>query len=261
MKILFMGRKSSGATALWWTLHQKNVSVVAVLTDSQSNNSPCTEIATKWKIPILQLEDVYEKIQHNNIEFDLAVSFVYWRKLKEPLISFPKFGVINFHPAPLPEYRGTAGYNLAILDELDQWGVSAHYVDKNFDTGNIIDVFYFSIYHKLETAVTLESKSQEFLLALYKKTVLHVLQSGRLPSRNQNLDSGRYITRDQMEEMKRVLPNDDIDKKIRAFWFPPYTGAFVEINGEKYTLINNELLQSLNTSKINEETNMLKWDR
>jgi methionyl-tRNA formyltransferase len=245
MKILFMGRKTSGAIALQWTLQQKNTSVVAILTDSHVIDSPCTSIARKWNIPILQLEEVYDTIHHNNIEFDLALSFVYWRKLKEPLISFPKFGVINFHPAPLPEYRGTAGYNLAILDELDQWGVSAHYVDKNFDTGNIIDVFRFSIYHKLETASTLESKSQECLLSLYKKTVLRILQTGLLPSQKQNLTKGRYVTRDQMEEMKRVLPCDDIDKKIRAFWFPPYTGAFIEINGKKYTLINDELLQSL----------------
>jgi methionyl-tRNA formyltransferase len=249
MKILFMGRKTSGAVALQWTLQQKNVSVIAVLTDTHIIDSPCACIARKWNIPILQLEEVYDKIYHNDIEFDLAISFVYWRKLKEPLISFPKLGVINFHPAPLPEYRGTAGYNLAILDELDQWGVSAHYIDENFDTGNIIDVFRFNIFHKLETAMTLESLSQQFLLSLYKKIVLRVLQSGRLPSENQNLNVGRYITRDQMEEMKRVLPDDDVDKKIRAFWFPPHTGAFVEIKGEKYTLVNNELLQSLTCQK------------
>lgn len=34
-------------------------------------------------------------------------------------------------------------------------------------------------------------------------------------------------------------------EKIRAFWFPPYTGAYMEINGEKYTLINDYILKTL----------------
>ena len=34
-------------------------------------------------------------------------------------------------------------------------------------------------------------------------------------------------------------------KKIRAFWFPPYDGAYVEINGQKYTLINRQLLEEI----------------
>ena len=56
---------------------------------------------------------------------------------------------------------------------------------------------------------------------------------------------GRYISREEMEAMKKISENDDIDRKIRAFWFPPYTGAYMEINGEKYTLINDYILKTL----------------
>ena len=49
-----------------------------------------------------------------------------------------------------------------------------------------------------------------------------------------------------MEEMKKVnLHDDDIDLKIRAFWFPPYNGAYLEVNGRKYTLINEFILEQL----------------
>ena len=42
--------------------------------------------------------------------------------------------------------------------------------------------------------------------------------------------------------MKQIRDGDNIEKKIRAFWFPPYDGAYVKINGQKYTLINRQLL-------------------
>ena len=45
--------------------------------------------------------------------------------------------------------------------------------------------------------------------------------------------------------MKQIRDGDDVEKKIRAFWFPPYDGAYVEIKGQKYTLINRQLLEEI----------------
>ena len=54
---------------------------------------------------------------------------------------------------------------------------------------------------------------------------------------------------DEMNAMKKLeiseLSQEDIDLKIRAFWFPPYDGAFIEVNGKKYTLVNNDILKQL----------------
>ena len=56
---------------------------------------------------------------------------------------------------------------------------------------------------------------------------------------------GRYVSRDAMEAMKQIHDGDDVEKKIRAFWFPPYDGAYVEIDGQKYTVINRQLLEEV----------------
>ncbi len=244
MKILFMGRKQSSAEMLEWTLKSGH-EVVGVLTDNHLVGSPTTEIANKFGIPIYTLEQVYGLIDFHGIEIDLAISVVYWRKIKEPLISFPKFGTINLHPAPLPEYKGTAGYNLAILENLDKWAITSHYVTDDIDEGPIIDKFEFSIDPIEETVVTLEEKSQEFIKALYKKTIREVSLKGLLNSIENK--GGRYVSREEMEAMKKISKNDDIDRKIRAFWFPPYTGAYIEFNGRKYTLINDKILKTLVT--------------
>ena len=242
MKLLFMGRKRSAAEALRWTLGQ-GVDVVAVVTDHEVATSPTAKVAREHDKPLLSLEDVTVGIERGDLDFELAVSFVYWRVLKEPVLSFPKYGIINFHPAPLPDFKGTAGYNLAILEALDSWAVTAHYIDKGVDTGPIIERFEFSIDPEEETAVTIERKRQAFMVSLYKKVLRKALRHGLLPTVPN--EGGRYISRKAMEAMKRVEPGDDVDRKIRAFWFPPYTGAYVVIDGKKYTLVNEAILQGL----------------
>lgn len=242
MRILFMGRKAAAAEALQWTLSQGH-DVVGVLTDSHLPGSVTAQVARENELLLFTYEEAAEAIGSSELQFDLGVSFVYWRILKEPFLSHPKHGTVNFHPAPLPEYKGTAGYNLAILEALDAWGVTAHYVDAGIDTGGIIDVFRFSIDPEEETARTLERTSMRFLLNLYKKTVRRVAARGVLTTSPN--EGGRYISRNEMEAMKKVEPGDDVDRKIRAFWFPPYRGAYIELDGKPYTLVNEQILKSL----------------
>lgn len=122
---------------------------------------------------------------------------------------------------------------MAILNKLPRWGATAHYVDSGIDTGSIIRTFKFNFDYRMETAASLEKKTQEIQVELYKSVLLDVISQGRLASVKQNAKQGRYITRVEMEEMKEIdLIKDDIDLKIRAFWFPPYNGAFIEVEGK-----------------------------
>ena len=151
--------------------------------------------------------------------------------------------MINFHPAPLPDYKGLGGYNFAILDSLDKWGVSAHYVDEEIDTGPIIERFDFSIDPSQETALSLERKSLSLLLELYRKVMRQVFEGQSLTSVPN--EGGRYFDRADMENNKLVKVGDDVDRKIRAYWFPPYSGAQVTIGGQNYTLVNEQILREL----------------
>jgi methionyl-tRNA formyltransferase len=242
MKVLFMGRKPAAADALEWTACQ-GIDVVGVVTDSHLAGSPTAARARELGLPLLSLEEVVHRVESGSIEIDCTVSFLFWRIIKPPLLGLARLGSVNFHPAPLPAYRGTAGYNAAILDHLEEWAVTAHYMDAGIDTGGIIDAFRFSIDHEEETAQSLERKSQEFMLGLYKKTLRRIRADGILPSTPN--EGGRYISRSEMEDMKRIQPGDDVDRKIRAFWFPPYRGAWVQIGDQRYTLINDRILKDL----------------
>ena len=245
ISVVFMGRKDVSAQCLAWLSEINNVKIVAVLTDNHLSISPTSEKARELNIPILTLEELVDSVINKQIHFDIAFSMLYWRKIPNSLIKYAKKGIINFHPAPLPEYKGTAGYNLAILEGLDEWSVTAHYVDESIDTGRIIKLITFGINKNHETAKSLEKMSRGYLFDLFKEVSYKALYSEEFLNTEPNI-GGRYISRKKMEEKTQFdISKDDIDRKIRAFWFPPYDGAYIEINNKKYTLLNREILETL----------------
>ncbi len=244
VKILFAGRKLVATRCLEYLLTRENVEIIGVLTDSHLEISPTKNLAVSSGIPIYSFDAALERIGSGKLDFDLGLSVLYWRKLRDGFLTSPVRGFLNFHPAILPEYKGTAGYNLAILESLDSWGVSAHYVDGSIDTGPIIDVAKFPISLNEETAKSLEQKSVEALYEQFKKIVDLALAAEQMLPTKANI-GGRYVTRQEMEEMKEVKEGDDVHRKIRAFWFPPYHGAYKVVNGVKCTLIDDFILQQL----------------
>ena len=131
--VIFLGRKSGSARALEY-LAQKNFFVKFIVASKKEDYEPKLRVtAQKYKIPVCYDDaEIYNKIEKSDklvSDIDLVISYLFWRKIKQPLIDIAKFGCINFHPAPLPDYKGRAGYNTAILDERKKYGVSVHFID------------------------------------------------------------------------------------------------------------------------------------
>jgi methionyl-tRNA formyltransferase len=244
IKVLFMGRKQVAAECLKYIASKSNVEVVGVLTDSHLAVSPTTDVANNLKIKLFDFDEALKSLKSGDLCFDIGFSMLYWRKLREDFISRPNRGIINFHPAPLPEYKGTAGYNLAIMEGLHEWATTAHYIDDSIDTGPIIEVKNFPISYEEETAKSLEKKSQLELKAQFVRIFERAIAQDSLLATTPN-SGGRYISRSEMEAMKEIHDGDDVPRKIRAFWFPPYDGAYKVINGIKCTVINEFILNQL----------------
>ena len=174
---------------------------------------------------------------------DVVVSFLFWNLIREPLISLGRVGCLNFHPAPLPDFRGVGGYNVAILEGLERWGVSCHFVDEHFDTGDLVDVEHFPIDQEAETAFSLDLKSQDHLIGLFRRVMQRVLDDERLLRSPQG--EGRYVTRAEFEQLRVVRRGDDLPRKLRAFWYPPWPGAVVEVDGRRLTLVDETLLDGV----------------
>jgi methionyl-tRNA formyltransferase len=169
-----------------------------------------------------------------------VISFLFWKRIREPLISLGGVGCLNFHPAPLPDMRGLGGYNVAILEGRRDWGVSCHFVDERFDTGDLVAVERFALDPETATAFTLDLECQDRLLELFRKVMGQVLAGEELPRSPQG--EGRYVSREELEGLRRVRPGDDLGRKLRAFWYPPWPGAQLELDGQEVTLVDERLL-------------------
>ncbi|WP_457650546.1 formyltransferase family protein [Profundibacter sp.] len=250
IKILFMGRKKVAADCLSSLLLNRDIEIVGVLTDSHLEGSATANVARSANLPLFTFDSARKAMDSEELVFDLGISMLYWRKLNGPFLSIPQYGTINFHPAPLPEYKGVGGYNLAILEGLDTWAATAHFVDAEIDTGRIIHEITFPIDIERETAQSLERKSQIILRNLFVETLSFVLKHPDNIASREN-KGGKYLSRPELEALKLVnISTDDVDRKVRAFWFPPYDGAYIEIQGQKFSLVNRQILEELSDPSV-----------
>jgi methionyl-tRNA formyltransferase len=245
VKILLFGRKLITAETLRWLVANPCVEVLGVVTDSHLEGSPTTRAAVQLGIKVIEYEAAKQQLVTGVLAPDLGVSILYWRKFSgSMLLPGASRGMINFHPAPLPAYKGCGGYNFAILDSLEEWACTAHYCDSSIDTGPIIDVHAFPICRQTTTAQSLEQLTLRYMKTQITEVLQRAIMSSRILPTTPNI-GGRYISRQEMEASKEVKAGDDVERKARAFFFPPYEGAWKITNGIRCTLVTKTILEQL----------------
>ena len=247
MKTLFLAKnKRSAARALEY-LVERGCEVVGVDVDPPYEHTVEAQrvdlVAERHGLPLVDDAAIYGDSLG---EIDLVISFLFPRRILPELIERPRVACLNFHPAPLPDLRGLGGLNAAILEGHKEFGVSAHHVAESFDVGDLVEVERFPIDTERETAWTLDLKSQERLYGLFTRVLDRVLAGEELPRTPQG--EGRYVARKEFEALRVVRPGDppeETERRIRAFWYPPYEGAVLELDGHRYTLVDPPLLTEL----------------
>ena len=172
MRAILLGKHKRSAVGALEHLVASGVDVVAVVAPPEPGDAAPGQrldaAAERHGLRLAQDEDLYEEVADGRLgDVDLVLSFLYWRLLRPPLIDAARVACLNFHPAPLPDMRGLGGFNIAILEDFAEWGVSAHHVDAEFDTGDLVRVDRFPIDREGETALSLDLRSQERLLAVF----------------------------------------------------------------------------------------------
>jgi len=117
--------------------------------------------------------------------FDLGVSYCYPRKITEPLLSSPKKGFVNYHPGPLPKYKGPTELDDAIKNKETSWGVTVHFMDEGYDTGPIIRIKEIPLHEPPTSTQELGAVSHYFLFDLFKETIKEFYE-GNLKSISQS---------------------------------------------------------------------------
>ena len=105
--------------------------------------SPVKEVAIANNIPVFQPENFREDADVQalrDLNPDVCAVVAYGRILPQRVLDIPTLGCVNIHASLLPQYRGSAPYQWAVLDGLTETGVSAQHMQLQMDAGDVIDV-------------------------------------------------------------------------------------------------------------------------
>ena len=150
MRVVFMGTPDIAAVCLNKIIGD-GFNIVGVYTQPDRPKgrgmkmvfSPVKELAIKHEIPVFQPENFREDEaveQLRALQPDVVAVVAYGRILPQRVLDIPKKGCVNIHASLLPQYRGSAPYQWAVLDGLTETGVTAQHMALKMDAGDIIDV-------------------------------------------------------------------------------------------------------------------------
>jgi len=148
LKILFMGTPEFSVPMLK-AIHESNHDLVAAVTavdkpagrGRKLNKSAVKQYAEDKGIPVFQpknlkSDEFLKAIESLNPNLIVVVAF---RMLPEQVWSYPKYGTFNLHASLLPQYRGAAPINWAIINGEKETGLTTFFIDEKIDTGAIIN--------------------------------------------------------------------------------------------------------------------------
>ena len=256
MRVVFMGTPDIAATCLKKIL-EDGFQVVGVYTQPDRPKgrgmklvpSPVKEVAQAAGIPVFQPENFREEEtvqQLRDLKPDVCAVVAYGRILPQKVLDVPTFGCINIHASVLPKYRGSAPYQWAVLDGLTETGVTAMYLVREMDAGDIIDVSKTPIGEN-ETAGALLDRLAVLGADLLSKTLTRFASGEPIPRTPQDESQVSYAP---MLE-KSMCPIDwnktaqQIHNQVRGLH--PWPVATMELNGKQFKVHETRVVEGHGT--------------
>lgn len=269
LRIVFMGTPEFAVGTLR-VLVEGGYNVVAVVTQPDKpvgrhqdvlRPSAVKTYALEHGLPVLQpvkMKDAefVEALSQYKADLQVVVAF---RMLPEIVWSMPRLGTFNVHAALLPQYRGAAPINWAIINGETETGVTTFFLDKNIDTGRIILQEKFSIPDDANVEYVYDGL-MELGAKLALRTIDRMLESdGEIVSTPQT--DLLSVEEDQLHTAPKIFKETcqiDFSRKAKQVYdfirgLSPVPGAWTEIakaDGKPLTL---KIYQAGKTGKTTEE--------
>ncbi len=165
---------------------------------------------------------------------DITLSYMSPWLIPDTILHQTKRWSINFHPGP-PKYPGIGCTNFALYEGVDEYGVTAHLMERTVDSGRILGVRRFSI-DPQDTVFSVTERAYAELLGLFQDVIKTILTTHELPACGE-VWKRRPFTRRQLEDLCRVdlhMPSEEVRRRIRATSYPGMPGAYLEWMGYKF---------------------------
>lgn len=230
-------------------LIENKFNVVAVITapdkpqgrGQKLTASPVKESALKHNVPVLQPANLkspefVEELKSYQANLQVVVAF---RMLPEVVWAMPQFGTFNLHASLLPQYRGAAPINWAIINGEKETGATTFFLKHEIDTGSIIFQEKEPI-HETDNVGTLYERLMHKGASLVLKTV-KAIELGNYPSVPQRptteIKHAPKIFKETCE-----INWDQPSKKIVDFirGLSPYPAAWTLLNGKTFKIFKGQ---------------------
>ncbi|GIV35113.1 MAG: methionyl-tRNA formyltransferase [Chitinophagales bacterium] len=245
MRIVFMGTPEFAVPSLAQLL-QAGYDIRAVVTAPDKpagrglrvSESAVKKFSLQHQLRVIQplrLRDEQFLKELTSLQPDLQV-VVAFRMLPEPVWSFPPLGTINLHASLLPDYRGAAPINWAIINGEKETGLTTFFIEKEIDTGRIIFQQRMSIGEE-ETAGELHDRMKIAGAGLVLKTV-QAIERGEAPAVPQDpalaIHQAPKLTR-EMCRIEWTRSANTVFNHIRGL--SPYPGAWTLLDGKIFKIL------------------------
>ncbi|MEA5459267.1 methionyl-tRNA formyltransferase [Arcicella sp. LKC2W] len=254
MKIIFMGTPDFAVESLR-ILVENNYNVVAVITapdkpigrGQKLGMSAVKEyvLANAPHIPILQPEklknpDFLAELKSYQADLQIVVAF---RMLPEVVWAMPSLGTFNLHGSLLPQYRGAAPINWAIINGETETGVTTFFLKQDIDTGSII-------FQEKETIALTDNVGDVYVRLMHKgadlvlKTV-KAIEAGNYPQEPQDESVHLNHAPKIFKETCQIDWNQPV-KKIYDFirGLSPYPVAWTMLNDKTCRIYEAKILEA-----------------
>ena len=261
MRIVFMGTPDFAVASLDRLVkNQKDIVAVVTSPDKPAgrgqklNESAVKKYAVENKLLVLQPEKLkdpafIETLQHLNADLFIVVAF---RMLPEMVWTMPKLGTFNLHGSLLPQYRGAAPINWAILNGEKESGVTTFFLKHEIDTGSII--------HQAKTAINeqmnageLHDTLMEIGADLVLQTVNEIEQNNVHPISQEETMKRNSLKESDLKHAPKIFKEDmkiNWDRTAKEVYqhikgLSPYPTAFTQLNQLGLKIYDAEISENL----------------
>ncbi len=260
-RIVFMGTPDFAAASLK-ALISNDMDIAAVVTTPDKpagrgkkiSTSAVKDAALLYNIPVLQPENLkspafIDELKRINADLFIVVAF---RMLPKEVWTLPKQGTFNLHASLLPQYRGAAPINWAIINGEKETGVTTFFINENIDTGDILQFTKIAI-DDTDNAGSIHDKLMQVGADLLVDTAKKIFNNSikPLPQSNftGNLKNAPKIFKPDMH-IEWNKPAEEIVRLIKGL--SPYPCAYSD-----FSYNGNELSIKLYNAKTIEKTSNL----
>lgn len=239
-------------------LHEHGYDIAAVVTapdkpagrGRQIRVSPVKDYAMRHGLPVLQPEKLRDpafvsRLQGLNADLFIVVAF---RMLPEVVWQMPPQGTFNLHASLLPQYRGAAPINRAIMNGERETGLTTFFLQHEIDTGQILMQERIDIGEN-ETAGELHDRLMERGAQLVLQTVKGLQDKQIQPVAQDTLIRAEEHAGRELKEAPKIFKEDcrinwdsspeQIHNQVRGL--SPYPTAFTELNGKQLKVYRSRM--------------------